>query len=115
MFEVWGKSFCGVTADLEVLFERFEILASLVFLEPAKEKDVEASLGVPDRRNWIRIPLGRAAWDGSRRKVLEEELQSPEYRSSLLEAGFANGSARFLDLFIAAHARVCQAISPFGR
>jgi hypothetical protein len=98
LFRDWAASFAPLTPDLELLVERFEVLCSLAYLE----RHTEAQLEEAQTRTqpYVGMPIGRVAWDGSRRAKLIEWLETVDQQSALLAGGFAKGSSRFLDLYI---------------
>ena len=104
----WGGSFIGLVTQFEHLFELFEVLASLAYLERTELPELEeASAGQPqgwDRGPWM--PVGRSGWNLSVRKRVISEIQADELKGALLEAGFANGDGQFLDASIAHYRRV---------
>ena len=98
LFSDWGKSFAGLTPDFEMMFERFEVLASMAHLESTAEADLEQALTRMDSP--VRMPVGRVGWHGSNRNRLIQELQSEAIKNALFAAGFAKGSEKFMELFL---------------
>lgn len=109
----WGKSFAGLSPDFELMFERFEILGSLVYLESTSETELEQSLasrgGDYSPLSWM--PVGRIGWDSGNKTRLLHELRSEKTKAALFEAGFACRSPRFLELFLENLNRVAQRMS----
>ncbi len=94
VFANWGQSFTGLTADFDVLFERFEILASIASLESTSEEELSEALERPQPHGVVRMPVGRSGWHRQVcERLLAEILQQP-LKGRLLEAGFANGGVR---------------------
>lgn len=97
----WKSTFAGVEPDIDLLYERFETLASLVYFEKYSEAEMEIASKSPRNGQplgWI--PIGRVGYRHGDRKRLIEELQHDGTVKALLNAGFAKKSQRFLDLFI---------------
>ena len=97
----WRNSFAGADANFELLFERFELMASLVALhendEAQLEKAFEASAVRNDVLAWM--PVGRSGWHSATARTLLHELEDETRIAELLKAGYAKGSRRFLQLF----------------
>lgn len=86
-------------AEFELLFERFELYGSLASGTLTTTKDgLREELSAPAPHNYARIPLGRTAWNGQTQRVLFAEIGNSETRRPLLDAGFANGDAEFLEM-----------------
>jgi hypothetical protein len=96
LFNEWGTSFAGL-ADFELLFDRFELLASLAHLERREAADIQAKLKAG--RGWASMPVGRVSWRSSSAQRLFSELRTEPTKAAMLKAGFAKGSADFLQLF----------------
>lgn len=94
----WGGSFAGLTADFSVLFDRFELLGALAYLETNNEAELESALAEPHQRG-VLMPGGRFTWRSRNRDRFIEELMPGDFRKNIRKAGFAHGSERFLDLF----------------
>lgn len=98
----WRKSFVGIESNFELLFERFEVLGSLAYFEEYQESYLEeryaASQTSRDRLEWM--PVGRSGWNGTTRRTLLQDLENESNAQTLLRAGFAKNSHRFLQLFI---------------
>lgn len=95
LFSDWAASFAPLTPDFELLFERFELLASLAYLQPqtADELKLASSQGYG---SWL--PFGRVAWDSGRREKLFEWLRSERGKTEVLAAGFCRGDPDHLEL-----------------
>jgi len=106
VFSAWAKSFAGVAPEFELLFERFEMLASLSFLDTVETGDIEAALANPAPNNWNWMPVGRSGWHGEVRERLMKEIQSDAMRKALLDAGFARGNQKHLELALTNFGRI---------
>ncbi len=96
----WRSSFAGVSAEFELVFERFELLAALAYLEEDSEASLEQALANNPHGLFARMPVGRVGWHDSSANSLILELQSEATITALLGAGFARNSRRFLELSI---------------
>jgi hypothetical protein len=106
LFRDWGKSFLGITEDFELLFERFEILASLSFIEKSDVDTIKANLENAPPNNWYWIPIGRSGWHSQTRDHIFVEIQDSELKDELIRAGFANSCDELLELFIENFTRI---------
>jgi len=88
----------GLSPDFDLLFDRYELLASLAHLERRESADVQAELKAGARK-WSSMPVGRVAWNSLSAQRLFAELQAEPTKAAILNAGFAKGSADFLQLF----------------
>lgn len=100
LFADWAKSFISVAPDFELLFERFEVLASLAHFETNDKAEVRQVLSGDPQNGWTWMPIGREAWHEKNRDILLGELQRDPLKSAVLEAGFAAGDAEMLEMFI---------------
>ncbi|QBM29321.1 SIR2 family protein [Hydrogenophaga pseudoflava] len=103
MFDVmneWRSSFAGVSAEFELIYERFETLAALAYLEEDSEATLEQALANTPRGLFAHMPVGRVGWHEASATTLLQELQSEAVITELLNAGFAYKSRRFLELFV---------------
>jgi hypothetical protein len=100
VMESWKHSFIGVESDFELLFDRFETLASLVYLESSSEMDLETLLLQSGPKTFALIPVGRVGWHLHSFKKMIIELESEVMSRTLISAGYAKGSRRFFELFI---------------
>lgn len=98
VMQEWKSSFIGTDPDFELLFERFEFLAGLAYLEENDEASLEASATDANRSVLAWMPYGRAIWRDEGRALLGE-LKEPSCLLALAEAGFGQGSSRFIELF----------------
>ncbi|PKO63216.1 MAG: hypothetical protein CVU24_00530 [Betaproteobacteria bacterium HGW-Betaproteobacteria-18] len=97
----WKTSFVGVEPNFELMFDRFETLASLVSFEDNDEASIDESIATNSGEILAWMPVGRVGWHTASYKALVQELESETTIVSLLKAGFAKNSRRFLQLFIA--------------
>jgi SIR2-like domain len=100
----WGTSFVGLTPDFELLFERFELLGSLAYLERYEKAEVQAEL--KSTEGWAWMPVGRSAWNTSYADKIISEMKADPMKGALLKAGFAKSDTEFLDAFIANFERI---------
>jgi hypothetical protein len=79
------------------LFEHFELLGTLAYIGLANDKPtLQAAL---QARDYVRAPIGRAAWDGHTSRSILEGWKG-ELQPVLLKAGFARGNQEYLALAI---------------
>lgn len=104
----WARSFVGLSPDFELLFERFEMMAALVFLGRTKKAELQQSLSGNQAARGAWMPVGREGWHERNQSILIGELQSEQLNSALLKAGFANNDPEFLDLFVANFRRFAE-------
>ena len=95
----WRSSFAGVSAEFELVYERFETLAALAYLEEDSEASLEQAFANTPHGLFARMPVGRVGWHDASATTLLQELQSEQMITALLNAGFAYKSRRFLELF----------------
>jgi len=95
----YSRSFIGIVPDFDLLFERFELLASLAYLQNTRPEDFEAAFAANSFHNFIWSPVGRAIWDRDRRVRLLKELESQEFRNVLRASGFQGGNANLFTHF----------------
>ncbi|AVS85868.1 hypothetical protein C8239_14835 [Paracidovorax avenae] len=114
MFSVmneWRSSFAGVSTEFELVYERFETLAALAYLEEDNEADLENALSNTPHGLFARMPVGRVGWHESSAAMLLQEIQSEVMSAALLNAGFAHKSRRFLELFVESLKRYASKMS----
>ena len=104
LFQEWSSSFVGIASHFERLFERFEVIASLTYLERIDSLELEQALAGQFRS--ARMPVGRSGWHSSVREQVLSEILSDEVKKALLAAGFGNGSAEFLEKSIEYYRRI---------
>jgi hypothetical protein len=112
LFSEWSKRFVGLTADFEAIFEKFEVLGALAFLEKTKRAEIQA-VHSSSRDRFSFIPVGRASWHDEHIGPLLSDLKSGALRSELVAAGFGGGDVGMLDLFVENFNRV-RAQRSFG-
>lgn len=83
------SSFAGVTAEFELVYERFETLAALAYLEQNSEAALEQAFAHSPHGLFARMPVGRVAWHTSSATILMNELETETTIAALLNAGFA--------------------------
>ena len=93
-----------------MLYERFEVLSSFVFLERVEIDTIRSSLEVQDVCNFEWMPVGRTAWHSQMKGRLLAEIGNSKLTSALLGAGFAKGDAEFLQLSIQNFQRISARI-----
>ena len=98
MFLEWGKGFLGLVRDFEILYETWEIIASLTYCERFRLEDLNENRGL-----WI--PIGRSGWNIEVRKTVFERIKSDDLCQTLLEAGFGKGNREFLDRTLSCYGR----------
>jgi hypothetical protein len=83
----------------ELLFERFELLASLAHTTSyADRAELAERVAVNNPNSLVFVPFGRSAWQSQNQRVLAEEFGRIDVQQKLLSAGFAQGQQDFLDL-----------------
>lgn len=98
IFRDWSKPFMGLTPDYELLFDRFELLASLTCFD---RKPIEQAREELKSRNlaFVSMPVGRISWNTASHKKLSSELRSDPTRKTSLEAGFGKNNPERVELF----------------
>jgi hypothetical protein len=109
LFKQWSANFVGLTPDFELLFDRFELLASIAHFENRDIGEVKKQIE-SGRIEWGCAPVGRSIWRQSGRAYqgLRSEMLSDPTKTALINAHFAKRSADFLQLYFDynAHARL---------
>jgi hypothetical protein len=100
LFTECAKSFAGLAPDFEIMFERFELLGSLAFLESHDKASLTGHLAGDTQDAFAWTPVGRSGWHWSNTERLLSEIQAEPLRGALLKAGFARGDPEFLELSI---------------
>ncbi|WP_221944630.1 hypothetical protein [Rhizobium laguerreae] len=106
LFQNWSNSFVGASLDVERLYENWEILSSLAYLEAAGIGDIDAALAQGSSNGWVWFPIGRSAWHEDMREQILESLLSDPTKSELLEAGFAKRDQNFLSKSVSNYRRL---------
>lgn len=99
LMEGWSSRFVGLESSFALLFERFELLGSLAYLEQHEKEEVRRSLaeGSP-RSSWTWMPVGRIGWDTRNAEALIAEITGGSMKQALLKAGFGKGDDEFVDI-----------------
>jgi len=100
VFTEWSRSFMGLTPDFELIFERFELLGSLAYLEQNDKATVQQALAGEPRNSWAWMPVGRVGWREADADRLVAEIQAEPTKDALIRAGFAKGDPEYIDLFV---------------
>lgn len=111
VFRDWGTRFIGLVPDMDLLFERFELLGALAHLEVNDKTSLQTSLQSDPRRGGAWMPVGRIGWHEQNARRLVAELQSEGTKQQLLQSGFAKGDSEMLDLFIQNFGRFADMMS----
>lgn len=99
LFRQWSPRFAKLEPDFDLLYERFEMLCSLVDFEKNDEAKLEEAVtNTHEIMAWM--PVGRIGWHEESLDKLTADLNSLPTRSALLTAGFAKGKNRIVELFI---------------
>lgn len=106
IFSDWSKSFIGLAYDFELIFDRFELLGSLAYLEQNNKAAVQAELAREPHNSFVRMPVGRVGWHAENADRLVAEIQAEPTKGALIRAGFAKGDPEFIDLFVLNFQRV---------
>lgn len=99
IFLDWSKSFMGLLSDFELVFERFEILASLAYFEKEDKASVHSSLAHNPRDGAIWMPIGRSGWHSTYAARIIAEFEAEPLKSLLVQSGFAQNDPVFLGLY----------------
>ncbi|WP_347506435.1 SIR2 family protein [Pseudomonas anguilliseptica] len=110
LFSEWGKPFMGLAPDFELIFERYEMLAALAFLERDNKEVIQQTLAGDPHNGWALMPVGRSSWHSSYASRLISELQAEPMKAALMRAGFAKNDAEFVDLFIENFKRIARRV-----
>lgn len=111
VMSTWRSSYAGVSTDFELVFERFEMLAALAFLEEVDEASLEDYAAKSSGQIFASMPVGRTGWNESSASTLKQEFLSDVVLAALIDAGFARRSRRFLELFVENFDRYAARIS----
>jgi hypothetical protein len=108
LFAEWASSFATLTPDFELLFERFEMLGALAYLDSSTKENIQQTL--VNRQEFLWTPLGRSLWhERNRVRILAEILKEP-VKSQLVGAGFAGGNGELLNLYVESYNRMCSRV-----
>lgn len=111
VMSTWRSSYAGISTDFELVFERFEMLAALAFLEEVDEASLEDYAAKSSGQIFASMPVGRTGWNESSASTLKQEFLSDVVLAALIDAGFARQSRRFLELFLENFDRYAARIS----
>ena len=85
ILDAWRDSYAAVHADFEGLFDIWEILVSLAFLETRVGAQSDS------KSRWPWVPVGRNGWrEQSRRRILKR-ISDGDLHPELIAAGFSGG------------------------
>lgn len=107
LMQQWSKRFAGMTPNFELVFERFELLGALAYLERDGKEIVRQEL---QGGRFVWLPVGRVGWHSANGTKLVAELQAETTKSALLAGGFAGGDTESFDLFLQNFQRIAQRI-----
>ncbi len=96
----WKDSFIGIESNFELLYERFETLASLAHFEGNEVASLETAINDNSRQVLAWMPMGRVGWNSSGFESILQELENESTSIVLLEARFALGLRRLYELFL---------------
>jgi hypothetical protein len=106
IFEEWGQSFVGLIPDFERLFERFEMLGSLAYLEQNDKDTLKAALNGNPQQAFAWMPVGRAGWHTSNAQKIISEMQSEAPKKLYSAPDSRKAIRKFLELFVTNFSRV---------
>jgi hypothetical protein len=101
VMEQWKSSFIGVDANFPATFDKFELLASLAYLDRYTEEQLAALIDNQDGHDHLRMPVGRFVWHTSTWRTNKAWLEDPSQARDIYDAGFARGVEWIIRLFIA--------------
>lgn len=94
----WAQSFAGAH-DPVLLYERFEFLCLLRFTQDRGVTE-EVLNDMIERSQFRQMTMGRLSWHSETINRFIHEYSMDEYKTPLLEAGFALGSQSYLQRFL---------------
>lgn len=100
LFKEWSRPFVGAVPDFELLFDRFEILGSLAYLEASSKSTLEECFATRGSNDWVWMPVGRSGWNPANASKILADLQSERTQKLLLAAEFATNDPEFVTLFV---------------
>jgi hypothetical protein len=106
IFEEWGQSVVGLIPDFERLFERFEMLGSLAYLEQNDKDTLKAALNGNPQQAFAWMPVGRAGWHTSNAQKIISEMQSEAPKKLYSAPDSRKAIRKFLELFVTNFSRV---------
>ena len=108
IFSDWSKSFVGVLPDFEQLYESWEVLGSITYLEGAEINELDVALSAAPHNGFLWCPVGRSSWHSDMRDRIFEDYLSGPAKQALLKAGFANGDDEFLQKAVTNYRRIAD-------
>lgn len=102
----WAPSFAGVH-DPELLYERFEFLNLLFFVQANGVNEEELNNRI-QQNQFRNIAMGRLSWHSETISRFAQEYSISEFKEPLLAAGFAFGSESYLQRFLEGLARLSR-------
>ena len=99
LFRAWSEPHAADVGDFDHLFDTWEFLASLAYLErydKDRVRQVAEGKHEPSYATWV--PLGRGIGKSEVRERLYEYFGESKTQSQLLDAGFSGGDPDFLEL-----------------
>jgi len=87
VMSAWAPRFLERSTEVELVFERFEMLACLAHFEREDPAEVLGSFAT-NPQGWAWMPIGRSAWHGEMASRLLAELTSEPMSIALVSAGF---------------------------
>lgn len=113
VYQDWGSSFAAGHHDFEYLFEMFEMLASITYVDNVTiEQFDQASPDNGGKGVWC--PLGRSGWHTGNFESIVREITADKLRNELIAAGFCNGDTAHLDKAIQNYASFSSRMRLFG-
>ena len=97
LFEGWAPRFAGLESDFRLLFDRFELLGAIAFVEENSKDRIRKVLTM---NGLVRMPRGRASWHGANADKLVSEFSAEPMKHTLAEAGFGKGDEEFIEAAI---------------
>lgn len=110
IYSKWSESFIGLVPNFQVLYETWEIIASITYFERYSLDEVRGILSDGNMQRFPRIPIGRSGWNTQVRRTILERIKSNDFRQTLLDAGFGMGNREFLDGAVTCLERVADRI-----
>ncbi|MEZ5551538.1 MAG: SIR2 family protein [Pseudomonadales bacterium] len=96
LFQEWGRSFLGLAAGYELMFQKFEFLGAMAYTETYEADALAEAARDNTGQGFLWVPVGRSGWDVRTREDVVADILKPDTRAALLSAGFGKGDAEFL-------------------
>jgi hypothetical protein len=91
----WTDDYLFDSKALDVLFDEFEMLASIAALQLSRtEADIDVMIADDTGQKWIWAPTGRSVWRAKNQKSIFAKWDSEEVKASVLAGGFAKGDGK---------------------